>query len=273
MPDYYRECGYDPPSNPRDGLFQRTFDCAGQTAFEFYEALQHPEMSETFDDWLRAYRIHRDPWIELYPSQNILTGYREGPLIVDVGGNLGEDLELFRQKHPGYDSRLILQDLPNKVANATCSTEIQRVPHDFFSPQPESCMGARAYYLHSIIHDWDDRDALQILKNVRDAMLPGYSRLLINDIMMPVRGPSRRDTSVDVHMMAKLGGRERTDEMLSELLAVLGLRVSGIWSSGSSETSILEAELFLCSDGAHCRPSTGDVCFVNYSGDISRLAA
>lgn len=204
---------------------------------------EHQEQSRTFNDWLAAYRHHRLPWFELYPSWNILDGYTGGPLIVDVGGNLGDDLELFKMQNPEHVSRLVLQDLPSVITHATCSDDIQRVAHDFFTAQPNSCRGARVYYLHSILHDWDDHHAQEILQHIRDAMLPGYSKLLINDVIMPTRRASRRDTSVNLHMMAKLGGRERTGEALSALVNGLGLRVRKIWSSDSSETSILEAEL------------------------------
>lgn len=136
--------------------------------------------------------VSRDPWTDLYPPENILAGYSQGPLIVDVGGNLGEDLELFRRKYPAHGQQLILQDLPDKVARATCSAEVQRMAHNFFTAQPTLARGARVYHLHSIIHDWDDSDAGRILGHIRDAMIPGYSKLLINDVIIPVRQPSRR---------------------------------------------------------------------------------
>ncbi|KHN93708.1 O-methyltransferase, family 2 [Metarhizium album ARSEF 1941] len=222
LPEYFRSHSYDPPSGPRDGLFQRTFACQGLTAFDFYGAPEQQDMSNTFNEWLKAYRLHRDPWTDLYPPENILAGYSQGPLIVDVGGNLGEDLELFRRKYPAHGQQLILQDLPDKVARATCSAEVQRMAHNFFTAQPKLARGARV-----IIHDWDDSDAGRILGHIRDAMIPGYSKLLINDVIIPVRQPSRRDTSVDVHMMVKLGGRERTDDMLRGLVEKLGLKVCG----------------------------------------------
>ena len=156
-------------------------------------------------------------------------------------------MQLFDQKHPGYASQLVLQDRLDQVAHAICPTEIQRNAHDFFTPQPESNRGARAYYLHSIIHDYDDSHALKILQHLKDAMLPGYSKLLIHDVLIPPREASRRDTSVDVHMMAKLGGRERTEDMLLGLVKRLGFHVRKIWRSDCSEKSILEAELPLLS--------------------------
>ena len=42
--------------------------------------------------------------------------------------------------------------------------------------------------------------------------------------------------------MAKLEGREMTDEVLLDLVERFGLRVQKAWSSDLSETSILEAE-------------------------------
>jgi hypothetical protein len=101
--------------------------------------------------------------------------------------------------------------------------------------------------LHSIIHDWNNSDALKILRHITNVMFPGYNKLLINDVLIPLREASRRDTTVYVHMMAKLGGRERTDEMLLDLVERLGLRVERTWSSDLSQTSILAAELQLLS--------------------------
>lgn len=62
--------------------------------------------------------------------------------------------------------------------------------HNFSTAQPSTARGARAYYLHSIIHDWDDMDAGRILGHIRDALIPGYSKLLINDVIIPVHQPA-----------------------------------------------------------------------------------
>ncbi|RAL03513.1 uncharacterized protein BO80DRAFT_442634 [Aspergillus ibericus CBS 121593] len=39
-------------------------------------------------------------------------------------------------------------------------------------------LGSRAYYLHSILHDWPDDVCHQILAPLKAAMVPGISRLL-----------------------------------------------------------------------------------------------
>ena len=72
-------------------------------------------------------------------------------LLVDVGGGVGQDLLKFHAKHPDLRGRLILQDLPDVVNNAKVPEYIEAMGHDFFTPQP--IHGAKAYYLHSILHD------------------------------------------------------------------------------------------------------------------------
>jgi hypothetical protein len=141
----------------------------------------------------------------------------------------------------------VLQDLPGKVAHATCSAEVQRVVHDFFTPQSDPSRCVRVYYLHSIIHNWNDSYALKILRHITSVIFPGYSKLLINDVLRSLRETPRRDTSVYVDMMAKLGGREMTDGILLDLVERLGLRVERIWSFDLSQACIREAELPLLS--------------------------
>lgn len=85
--------------------------------------------------------------MDAYPTETLISGSADSALVVDVGGNIGQDLERFRAKHPEQASRLVLQDLPEVVAKATCDSAIQRQAYDFFTPQP--VIGARAYYLHS----------------------------------------------------------------------------------------------------------------------------
>lgn len=40
-------------------------------------------------------------------------------------------------------------------------------------------VGARAYHLHSVLHDWDDASCLTSLRDIASAMEKGYSKLLI----------------------------------------------------------------------------------------------
>ncbi|EGU73193.1 hypothetical protein FOXB_16297, partial [Fusarium oxysporum f. sp. conglutinans Fo5176] len=100
-------------------------------------------------------------------------------------------------------------------------------PHDFFTPQP--VRGARAYFMHNILHDWEDNKASRILKHIADAMEPGYSKLLIHESIMNSIKPLARVTTSDITMMACLGAKERTENEWRQLVQSVGLNVLKIW--------------------------------------------
>jgi hypothetical protein len=200
------------------------------------------ESRRTFNDWLTVYWLHHIAWTDLYLSQNILVGYNGSPLIVEVGGSLREELGPRRQKHPGRGLQPVLQDLPGSIAYATCLVEVQRVTRDFLTPQSDSSRGVCSCYLHSIIYDRNDSDALNTLQHNTNSMRPGYSKLFINDVLIRLCEASRRDASVYVHIVAKSEGRERRTRR-----CFIWSRGSGFELRGSeanlSQTSISEAGL------------------------------
>ncbi len=72
-------------------------------------------------------------------------------------------------------------------------------------------------------------------------MKPGYSKLLINDIVLPDVGASRFATQSDINMLALLAAMERSEAQWRQLLERAGLRVTKVWQ-GVPE-SVIEAEV------------------------------
>lgn len=105
---------------------------------------------------------------------------------------------------------------------------------------PTYDIGARAYYMHSVLHDWQDEHCRQILRNLRRAMEPGYSRILINENVVPDVGAAWQMTSLDWTMMATLASAERTETQWRQLVESVGLRVEGIWTKDPACESLLE---------------------------------
>lgn len=101
--------------------------------------------------------------------------------------------------------------------------------------------GARAYYLHSVLHDWDDASCLKILRSIVPAMQPGFSKLLVNEYVVPDVGAGWSITSMDWLMMALGAVRERTERQWRELLGHAELRVTGIWRYEQGRESLIEA--------------------------------
>ena len=78
------------------------------------------------------------------------------------------------------------------------------------SPSPDAdrlILGARVYYLRSILHDWSSQKCVQILGRVREAMKPGYSKLLLNEFILPAKNVPLYPALLDINMMALLNGK------------------------------------------------------------------
>jgi len=156
-----------------------------------------------------------------------VTNWRGTKRVVDVGGGHGELLVELLQAKPSIEG--ILFDLPHAVKGAAArfrETGLAKrctvATGSFFEALPE---GADAYVLKSILHNWDDGKALAILRQCRAAMGPG-SRVVLVERVMPERPRGgRRDDAIlrsDLNMLVSLGGRERTRDEFTTLLAKAG---------------------------------------------------
>ena len=104
-------------------------------------------------------------------------------------------------------------------------------------------IGAHAYYLHSVLHDWPDDKCQEVLKNIIPSMKKGYSKILINENIIPDRDADWQMTSLDFVMMSCFSSKERTAADWRKLLDDVGLKVVKIWTYENGSESLIEAEL------------------------------
>ncbi|KAL4929892.1 S-adenosyl-L-methionine-dependent methyltransferase [Aspergillus undulatus] len=227
--------GYAFPTSPKDGLAQVTFNTE-RTMFEYVAA--NPALLKDFNLYMGNNMGARRSWLEWFPVQREildevdldLETEKKKVLIVDVGAGKGHDLVAFAKKFPDAGGRLVLQDLPAVTEGLDRELEvdgIEKVAYDFFTEQP--IKGARVYFYHHIFHDWSDEYCLTILSRVLAAMTPGYSKLLIHDMILPEQGATQFQAQMDISMMAFNGGMERTGKQWRELLEGAGLRQIRFW--------------------------------------------
>lgn len=103
--------------------------------------------------------------------------------------------------------------------------------------------GARAYYMHSVLHDWTDEKCREILKNLVAVMKPGHSKVLINENVIPDTNAYWETTSLDIIMMADFASTERTEGHWHKLLESAGLKITKIWTAQRGVESLIECEL------------------------------
>ena len=134
MPKYLAQTSYSNPTDPENGVFQYTKGSTGNL-FDYYNS--QPQEGESFNHVMGGVMAHQANWLSIYPHEMLVQSASEGsPILVDVGGNVGHDLERFRLKHPEIAERLVLQDRPDVIALSKCPDPVQKMSHDFFTPQP-----------------------------------------------------------------------------------------------------------------------------------------
>lgn len=202
------------------------------------------ELRNSFNDAMECHsKYNLTPWPEVFPTITLIKDAKPGrALVVDMGGGKGHDLAKFSMAHPDAPKEsLILQDLPEILKGVKPIESISVQPHDFFQPQPVK--GARAYFMHNVLHDWTDPEAIRILKNIAEAMEPGYSRVLVHESLISTLNPSPRVTVSDITVMACLSSKERTEKQWVRLFEEAGLRIIKVWRAVQAVESIMEAEV------------------------------
>lgn len=92
-----------------------------------------------------------------------------------------------------------------------------------------------------ILHDWPDDHCIKILKNTMSAMTPGYSKILISDVVLPDKGAAVWPVQSDMTMMTVLAAMERSASQWKTLLERAGLKIIKIHEKVPE--SVVEAEL------------------------------
>ena len=149
--------------------------------------------------------------------------------ICDIGGGQGAFLIQLLAEYPhimGY-----VADLPGAVvsaersiAKANLSDRCKAISYDFHKDAPPIC---DAYFLVNVVHDWDDKICIRILKNITSSMNADSKLWIIEYIMEPGPGFSVAKL-LDLEVLVMGGGCERTIDEYKALIGAAGLEVSRI---------------------------------------------
>jgi O-methyltransferase domain len=206
----------------------------GKGAFECLRA--DPETERVFDEAMTA--------ISALWAPAIATTYDFGrwETVTDVGGGNGALLAAILCAHPALHG--VLADAPSVVERARCgeflpgelAARTRFEPCDFFHAIPS---GSRAYVMKNIIHDWNDAQACEILRNCRRAV-PDDGVLVLIEYCLGEENTPSVGKMVDLVMLTITGGKERTVDEHRALLASAGFRLNRAIPV-SPEITIIEA--------------------------------
>lgn len=135
LPTFLKKTGYREPLDPENTAYRD-----GNTeGLEFWARCEaDPALQASFGGSMECWSRSKTPWPKFYDTRALVDGADGGgPLLVDVGGNIGNDVSRFLAEHPGVPSgSVVLQDRPDALKLATVSEKVDVMPHDFFTPQP-----------------------------------------------------------------------------------------------------------------------------------------
>ncbi|CAK1362647.1 hypothetical protein CB0940_05150 [Cercospora beticola] len=253
MPEFFQKHGYNEPSGPENCLYSYAY---GRSHWE--ATTKQPEIAKWFNEFMAMATFSMKSWVDVFDVGKLKVQIKnedadgnkdkengEGIMLIDVGGGRGHELEKLakRKNELGMKGKLILQDRKEVLEQVPSEWKglFEKEVHDFFKPQEEKFWGARTYYMRKIMHDWTDLHCSTILSHLRDAMKPGYSTLLINDIVVPERDCQLRTASLDLIMLTVCAGKQRTEKEWHELVeGVKGLQIVKIWPLEESGESVIE---------------------------------
>ncbi|KAI9720920.1 MAG: hypothetical protein M1828_005490 [Chrysothrix sp. TS-e1954] len=242
FPMYMAKNKYNLPSDPTNAVWQYSTNSKGSTHFEWLNDPSHKEQLTTFTNLMSGYTMDRPAWFEFYPiEERLLKDFTGDVLLVDVGGGAAHDMRKFHAQFPNAKGKLICQDQEQVISTVSPEPPVYAEVNDFFKAQP--IKGAKAYYMHSVLHDWPDAQCKTILDNLASAMTKGYSKVLANESVVGNHKPHPQSTALDLTMMSFLAAKERTTSDFEELLAGSGLKLTGVYTMPGAVEGIVEAEL------------------------------
>jgi len=205
----------------------------GQSFFNYFNI--NKERGNIIDRAMNEYNFDYDAIIKNFDFSN-------SKIIMDVGGGTGHLLEkiLIQNEHI---KKGILFELPTVIENAKkiitkkVLEKIEFVTGNFFESIP---IKADTIAISRVLHDWNDENAIKILKNLNHALTEN-GNLLIFEMLIPENPKHDIGVTLNFNLLVNVGGKERTFQEFKYLLRNAGFIIRSIIKSNGI-ISIIIAE-------------------------------
>jgi len=207
-----------------------------------FDGMRDPQAAANFDEAMAAFSAQTA--LALVAAHD----FSKYGKLADIGGGNGALLIGILQGTPAlkgivFDQPASAERARKRIADAGLQARCDAVGGDFFKEVPR---GAGAYLLKHVIHDWNDDDAVAILKTCHRAMEGTAAKLLLVEGVYPERVDqsleSRGAAFNDVNMLVCTGGRQRSESEFRTLYQQAGFRLTNIVPT-AARVCIIEGEL------------------------------
>ena len=206
-----------------------------------FDGFRDPQATANFDEAMAAFSAQTA--LALIAAYD----FSKFEKVADIGGGNGALLIGILNGNPAlkgivFDQPPSAERAAKRIAEAGLETRCEAVGGDFFREVPR---GADAYLLKHVIHDWNDDDAIAILKTCHCGMDGTHTKLLLVEGVYPKRIDqsleSRGAAFNDVNMLVSTGGRQRSEAEFRALYQSAGFRLTNIVPT-AARASIIEGE-------------------------------
>lgn len=191
-------------------------------------------ISDTLFDYFDAHREEQSAFMEGLAGMTAVAGAEASRVIdttntqqaIDIGGASGTLLHDLMRLNPQlrgivFDVPVVAEQAADVARTLGFGNRLATVGGDFFISVPS---GADMYLLRYVLHDWDDKACVQILRNCRDAMREG-AKIYVLEMVLGVIGSEDAIVPLqDLNMLAILRGRERSMDDFDRLFDLAGLK-------------------------------------------------
>jgi ubiquinone/menaquinone biosynthesis C-methylase UbiE len=203
----------------------------GSSAFEhvfgmdLFKYLAHnPKSASNFDEAMSNVAMQKAMAVT---NAYDFSGIRK---IVDVGGGNGTFITKILKANPQmkgvlFDLAHVVEHARNYIKASGLAERCECVAGDFLQSVPQD---GDAYFLSSVIHNWDDNRAIAILKSCHRAMAKSGKVLLVEAVITPGNEP-HFSKLLDIQMLVITpGGRGRTETEYRLLFDAAGFKLMNI---------------------------------------------
>lgn len=196
-------------------------DANGCDQWEYFR--RHPDVGERFNKHISARTSQvASALLKAYDFSQFKT-------LIDIGGGLGTVLAAIVNKYPHlhgclYDQSSVIDGAKSFLGAKGVLSRCDLVVGDFLQSVPK---GFDAYLMKSILHDWQDEKALEILRQCRAAMNKNGKLLIIDAVLSRDNAPHPGKWK-DLMMLVCYGSRERTEEEFRNLLRQSGFNLKRV---------------------------------------------
>ena len=177
----------------------------------FEAVVKDSERNRTHHMMLASYALN-----DYQPLLSIMN-IQEDEVVFDAAGGSGTLSCLLADEYP--KAHIFCGDMPGVAINNEID-DVEFINFDLFKTWP---IQADKVILARVLHDWNDEQAIQILKQVKNCLLD-KGELIVLEMLLPDIGYS--GALCDLHLLAVTGGQERTHLEYISLFDQAGLELA-----------------------------------------------